>query len=37
MTFTEFMVEDAALAWFESVGYGIESGSEIALHRLKRH
>jgi len=33
----ESSVEDAVLAWFESLGYGIESGPEIALPRLKRH
>ena len=30
MKFTESIVEDAALAWFESLGYGVESGPEIA-------
>lgn len=28
---TESAVEETALAWFESLGYGIESGTEIAF------
>jgi len=36
-SFTESIVEDAALASFESHSYGIESGPDIALPRLKRH
>jgi len=30
LNFTESIVEDATLAWFENLGYGIESGPEIA-------
>jgi type I restriction enzyme R subunit len=33
--FTESIVEDAALAWFESLGFGIESGPEIAFDRTR--
>ena len=29
--FTESVVEDAALAWLESLGYTIKHGPEIAL------
>ncbi len=29
-TFTESVVEDAALAWLESVGWWVRSGAEIA-------
>lgn len=32
--FTESVVEDAALAWVESLGYVIRSGPEIALGEL---
>jgi hypothetical protein len=28
-TFTESVVEDTALAWLESLGYGVKDGSEI--------
>jgi len=32
--FSESVVEDAALAWLESVGYGVKHGPEIALGEL---
>ncbi len=32
--FTESVVEDAVLAWLESVGYGVKHGPEIALSEL---
>lgn len=32
--FTESVVEDAALAWIESLGYTIKHGPEIALGEL---
>jgi hypothetical protein len=34
MRFTESVVEDAALAWLESLGYLIWPGPEIALGEL---
>ena len=30
MKFTESVVEDAALAWLESLGYAVKHGPEIA-------
>ncbi len=30
LSFTESVVEDAALAWLESLGYAIKHGPEIA-------
>jgi len=32
--FTESVVEDGALAWLESLGYGIKHGPEIAPGEL---
>lgn len=34
-TFSESVVEDAALAWFESLGYAVEVGREIAAGELR--
>ena len=33
--FTESVVEDAALAWLESLGYTIKHGPEIAADELR--
>ena len=34
-SFTETVVEDAALAWMESLGYSILHGTEIAPDELR--
>jgi type I restriction enzyme R subunit len=33
-SFTESVVEDAALAWLESLGYAVKHGPEIAPEEL---
>jgi type I restriction enzyme R subunit len=35
MNFTESVVEDAALAWLESLGYSVKHGPEIASERCE--